>query len=405
MLRKEKHRIGILTLQASQNYGGVLQASALLHFLRGSGYDARIFDWRRDVDNKTLFNGVNHWGLKRWAKCLLRMLLLLGDEAPLIRLCRTLVWRMFNYRLTSYHFCNWNEVSCLELDAIVVGSDQVWFCDEWHDPRKFLLYGLQCRIPAISYAASFGMLDIPPNSKEVYLKGFKNFSAISVREKSALKLVKQCGIEARHVADPTLLVGKEYWYRKWERTEGDRLVCYIISDSVVDFIPELIKFSGRYNCKVDVFVDALANPVRFDSPLSGLKGWGRLIRLRFCSTVKLHMSAGPKEFVQAFARAKWILSDSFHALMFAAIYDKEIRIIRPTKNHKIKMFGRITDFLSDFVRGTVVVDGFREGLESLSDERTVEYNGFKLQKFIEESKLWLLSRIKEMFSQDRGIHA
>ena len=178
-----KLKIGVLTWSSSLNYGGVLQAASMLVALKNLETDPVLLDWWRDECNSAFWRGVNKWGIKRWIKAIVRACLGIGEGALLVRQWRTSRWMKYNYLRTSYHFHEWNEVDELGVDAISVGSDQVWFCDEWHDPRRFLLFGLK-DVPAISYAASFGMDEIPYLMRQVYSDGFEHFKAISVREKS-----------------------------------------------------------------------------------------------------------------------------------------------------------------------------------------------------------------------------
>ena len=64
----------------------------------------------------------------------------------------------------------------------------------------------------ISYAASFGVIEI--NKKYFFdiAKYLEQFKAISVREKEGVALVKKIsGIDAECLIDPTFLLTKEQW--------------------------------------------------------------------------------------------------------------------------------------------------------------------------------------------------
>ena len=100
-----------------------------------------------------------------------------------------------------------------DYDILMVNSDQTW-----NSPRKYLLdqgflrFAQKWKIPKFVYGASLGH-DYWKYSKSFDIKVknlLKNFSGISVREKSAVNLVKKhLGIKPIFVLDPTLLIDKK----------------------------------------------------------------------------------------------------------------------------------------------------------------------------------------------------
>ena len=93
--------------------------------------------------------------------------------------------------------------------------------------------------------------------------------------------------------------------------------------------------------------------------------------------------------MQAMSNAKWILSDSFHALMFASIFDKDIRFLRPSEPNRIRMFSRVEDFAKRYVNGTVICDTVSTALDSLRDTSPVTYNISELSLARSQSLTWL----------------
>ena len=391
-------KVGILTPHSQLNYGGVLQAWAMLESLSSiPGVEAVFLDWWADKDNVDLDRGVSKWSLRRWLGEIVRAMLGLGNGSFLLRQWRTRRMMRRFYRLSSYHFCKWQEVAALDVDVVSVGSDQVWYYAPFRLPDPYLLEGLPAGFPAIAYAASFGMVDVPAPAAEVYRRGFRRFRAIGVREKSAVGIVEKLGARATHVADPTLLAGQEFWRRHFKARDKKRLVCYIISEDVRRFLPQLERFAREQACRVDVFVDSLANPIHFKSPFGGLaraRGWCRMVWKRLFSPVRLHMGAGPLEFVKGMAEARWVFTDSFHGLMFSTIFEKNVRLIRPTIPYRIQMFSRISEFLSDFVDGDPLVGTFDEGLHSLIESKPVSYRREQIDAFVKHSRDWLVDALE-----------
>ena len=94
----------------------------------------------------------------------------------------------------------------------MVNSDQAWrrFDKHCYDDG-FLKFAENWKIKKFVYGASIGYTDWKFTSKdEIIAKDLlKTFSAISVREEGAIKLIKQhLGIKPELVLDPTLLIDK-----------------------------------------------------------------------------------------------------------------------------------------------------------------------------------------------------
>src|SRR5690606_11296305 len=96
------------------------------------------------------------------------------------------------------------------LDAIIVGSDQVWRYNYVKENyRYYLLDYLSAQTLKISYAASFGVDKWEGSEETVQHVShlLKQFDAVSVREKSGIKICSNTFDyqNAVHVLDPTFL--------------------------------------------------------------------------------------------------------------------------------------------------------------------------------------------------------
>ena len=399
-------KIGILTPHSQLNFGGVLQAWAMLEGAREvCGAETMFLDYWTDEKNVDLERGVPDWSWRRWVKVVLRGLLGSGELSFLLRQWRTKRWMKKYFRNSPFHFTKFSgsqsdklQTQIRQFDLISVGSDQVWAYAPFRLPDPFLLEGAPS-VPAIAYAASFGMIEIPAEARQIYADGFNRFATIGVREKSAVALVESCGGKATHVADPTLMVGFDFWYRLYKPKEERRLVYYKISTSVVEDLPRLEEFARKNHCKVDVFVDSVMNqvyyPASFRRPWRSLKIWWR----RLATPVRIHLGAGPLQFVKAISRAKWVMTDSFHGLMFSTIYGKNVREIKPTLEFRIKMFARIADFAADFIEGDIVSDSMDEVLASFERGETIAYRNDEIDAFIHHSRNWLADAAKQAEAQ------
>jgi len=385
-------RIGVLTFHCEINYGAVLQCYALQTALTEMGHDVFVIDRWWDDDNVGLERGYKKWGALRWLKFIVRSLLGLGDFGLWMRCRRTKKFIADYLHLTPYHFVEWeNAPDDLGLDLIVVGSDQVWHCGDWGNPRAYLLDGARKKSlpPAIAYAASFGMRSIPSSYVDLFKLRLPDFRTISCREREGAGICSDLGVEAFHVADPSLLISKERWCDLVHlpaelsgRVVDNKLICYFMSVDVAASIPLLQAFAKKNDCEITVF----SNDGSLFVPPKSLNDF-RLVYGN--NRVKLYRSGGPLDFVHAFATAKWVITDSYHALMFSAIFDCNVRFIRPSNAERSIMFARIEEFRDRFVVGDLIEDTVGSALESIDNGRQMTFDKKGINEFRQTSRRWL----------------
>lgn len=397
-------KIGILTFHAQINYGGVLQCFALQEALKKLGHEPIIIDRWFSEDNSALNPHIDK-SVKGVIKRLLRRLFGCGENERLKRYKKTNSFIKQYLNLTPYSFCEWKDAPKeLQIDAIIVGSDQVWN-GIWQKPDVFLLDGAP-KLPAISYAASFGMKEIPAGLDEVYREGFKRFLSISVREREGKYIVERLGMKAALVVDPSQLLTSKNWCNSLNiKTNNDlktinstqKLVCYFIKEDITKVIPILDKYAMAHKSKVEILIQSyipLAIPKNFRDVISRIKSI-----LYSSNLVRVRLSADPRDFIELFANADAIISDSYHALMFASIFHKNIRILQPHEDVRAKMFSRITEFASEYINGEIIAKDLNSAL--LSINKAIYYNDDKLNTERENSLEWLNNRILELNSNNK----
>ena len=392
-------KIGILTFHSQLNYGGVLQCWALKTALEGMGHDVVIVDRWHYPDNCMLKREFAQLKPKGWVKLLIRGLLGCGDWGKLLRTIRTIRF-VRGLGLTKFHFCDWSELKhantsvLKQFDFLIVGSDQVWHCGDWGDPRPYLLEGAP-EIKAISYAASFGMKGVPADMLALYKRGLGRFIALSCREKEGVEICRALGYTATHVVDPTLLLEPDKWSRlllsnnqTMKQPDNRVLVCYFMSVDVASASSLLEEFSKRMKCTVEVLSDN--QPMLRAVPKSVRALWENFRHSR----VKICRGYGPKEFVRAFASATWILTDSFHAVMFSSIFNCNARFLRPSSAMRAAMFARIEEFASKYVSGPFFASDVASALSSLEHGEMVTFDAVQIAARRSDSMKWLNEAIK-----------
>lgn len=191
-----------------------------------------------------------------------------------------------------------------KFDFFVTGSDQVWNPYYSHIVGKSDLLLFTKGAKRISYAASFGVDSIPEEQKQTYAEALKEFRAISVREKEAVKIVKElCGRDAALTLDPTLLLTADEWDHVARKPKaapkGKYILLYCIGDIPDHIKKELREYKNRTGCAVYNILGTLKN--------------GR------------EVAAGPAEFLWLVKHAECVYTDSFHATVFSIIYRVKVR--------------------------------------------------------------------------------
>ena len=369
-------RIGILTLHSQTNYGGVLQAYALQCTLESLGHEVVVIDRWMDEGNSLLNGILSCRSPVAWMKFFCRGLLGFGDFAHLIRCRRTKRMLPNLLHRSKYSFCHWKDAPAdLGVDLLVVGSDQVWNPGILGDAQAYLLKGVP-KIPAISYAASFGVKSLPREWEDSYREGLARFKSISVREKEGCAIVSALGFFATHVVDPVFLADPRIWERfrpLAKRRKGKKLVCYFIHEPMGSVLADLRRFSAKNKCDVEVFLGGPWQefPRRPQEWVSIFSGFFRVLLM---PRIHLRSIATPDEFVGEIAAADWVVTDSFHGLMFSTVFGKDVRVLEPCRKSADGGFARLSEFVINHLRGKVLSGNLEDALKSVADNSPIQYD-------------------------------
>ncbi len=296
-------RVLILTQPLLNNYGGLLQNYAMQYALRQLGNDSVTYDI---VLKPRLLRYV--------LSCIKTSMLFFipGKRRPFAKFlkpfCRKKTSNDFisaNLKLTKPFSRYSNKIICQnKIDAIVVGSDQVW--------RPLYNYNIKdmfldfCKkkknLKRIAYAASFGVdnWEYSPKQTRKCSALAKKFDAISVREESGEKLCKEhLGVDATWVLDPTLLLTKEDYLPICEDVpvcNEKYLAVYVLDE----------------NEEVKAIYEKEAN------------AQGLIIK-KFHADSKSTLTV--PEWLAMFRDASYVVTDSFHGTVFSIIFGKEFKCI------------------------------------------------------------------------------
>lgn len=196
-------KTGIVTFHKADNYGAVLQAYALQKTLANLGADSVFLEFQEPAPKTESHNEAVRKGPHAFAARL--------REAGKARSARFEAFRNRYLRCSSPLPAEQIEELNDRYDIFVTGSDQVWnLCLPEADERYFLPFASPDK--RISYAASFGMDEIPDELKEWYADRLIGFRSISVREERGRELVRELtGRDCAVCLDPVLLLDRADW--------------------------------------------------------------------------------------------------------------------------------------------------------------------------------------------------
>lgn len=314
-------KIGILTLPLHTNYGGILQAWALQTVLERMGHDVKVINLDRTPIKVRLLENIylnlrNFMARLRHGKFYypgnINESRKQSYEKYLIRTQYTQVF-VDDY-IHSFYVSNYtNDIKKTDFEAIVVGSDQIWRPKYIKSTLKssiknaFLGFAESWNIIKISYAASFGTDEWEYTKAQTakVKELIKKFNAVSVREKSGIKLCSEhLDVSAEHVLDPTMILRKEDYINTFEiqrepKSNGNLMV-YILdySDEKKNLVERIAKEKGLTSFMIGAKVDDGKTP------------------LEECIQPRL------QKWLRGFYDAEFVVTDSFHACVFSILFGK-----------------------------------------------------------------------------------
>lgn len=371
-------KIGILNFHYSNhNYGAVLQAAALAHKLSQLGYEAEHIDYipkkKKNIKDEikiAISLSMDFLHLKKLVCKILGKKYILKNEIK-----NEHVFEEFRAKWLKRGediFTNPTSLNAIsdKYDAIIVGSDQVWRPKLFVNINDYYAYFLgfsSKKTKKISYAASFGVDDWEfKNDIDFTLKIkklIKRFHSISVREDSGVQICeKYFDIVAQHVLDPTLMVGRGFFDSIIgnEAIKNNKKISYYKLDPDINFLERIKKISLCAGLESEniYYQDRLGmltyNPV---------PEWLRKIR-----------------------DSELIITDSFHCVCFAIIFNKEFYCC---VNHD-RGISRLESMLSILgLESRLIEDDMLD--DSLFNKSKIDYEVInkKLNKLRETSCLYL----------------
>ena len=302
-------KTGLLTFYHIHHYGAMLQAYATEQAVESLGSECEIIDYYVNQDNALFRRPTGLGSAAHDAHTALHY-------SPLKkRYERFEAFSRERLNISGHRYQSLEELRQADLpyDLLLSGSDQIWnpkiFPDGRFDP---VFFGAFSDRRKIAYAPSFGIPRVPEGMEEELRRYLDAFSHLSVRERQGQAIVREItGKDAPVVLDPTLLLTAEQWaaaasehYFKTRGAfgmqvpapaPGGYILCYCISrpGALAPYIREFARISPM--------------------PIVQLCG----IRQKVHPRARCVLDAGPAEFLELFANAAFVFTNSFHGTVFA----------------------------------------------------------------------------------------
>lgn len=289
--------IGIVTQPLIANYGGLLQNFALQQVLTDMGHSPLTLDFMSG------FTGPQ-WAYRQVRRAISYIL---GRWPEFVypygegRSNRAIIDFVERYIRTTRTFWNSYSPGLVDeygLDAVVVGSDQVWRpCYNRLLEDMYLKFCRGRNIRRVAYGASFGTAEWEYTAAQADACGglLAAFDAVSVREQSGLALLERLGRgDGRLVVDPTVLLGRDGFDRalgaEFDHSTAGRYLGVYLLDAPAGY--ETVVRNAAATCGVD--------------------------RVEICRLGD--MNAGPVQWIDMIRRASCFVTDSFHGTVFCLLY-------------------------------------------------------------------------------------
>ncbi|MPQ42300.1 polysaccharide pyruvyl transferase family protein [Clostridium tarantellae] len=314
-------KIYTITCHDVYNHGASLQAYALMKYLENQGHNVEIIDYKPDY----LSNHYNMFSIDnpKWDKNFISKSIYLTLKIPsrIIGRKRKNAFDKFtrkNLKITNKRYkSNEDLLNNMPLgDAYICGSDQIWnsLHRNGRDRAFYLNFAPDNKIKA-SYAASFATDFVSKEYENLVKENVNKLDGVGVREVSGVNILNNLGIKkAVNVLDPVFLLGKEEWSN--------------IGEEVFDE-----KYLLVYDFDKNSFIEKLAKDIAKEK---GYKIY-TISHYKAGYEDRSFRYSGPETFVSLVRNAEFVISNSFHAVVFSLIYEKEVVIVNRTENINTRM--------------------------------------------------------------------
>lgn len=323
-------KAGIITLLGN-NYGGILQTYALKKVL--------------EKEKIQVYN-INYYLPKTIElKNIIKYVVYFYRNTKFKRFKKTKINLTQKVRDINSDFLN--NYKC---DIYIAGSDQIWNQQIPMKYRKnFYLDFVKNNEKKIAYAASTGRDYVNEDEKKIIGKFLDDFDYISMREKTGVKIYQQLTCKKiENVLDPTLLLKKDEWNEIVNNHEiNSNYICVYTLGAGKELTNYIEKISERLNVKI---IDIS-------------------YKRNYKNEIKNINDAGPEEFLGLIKNSEYVITNSFHGMVFSIIYKKNFWVFK-----RGNMNSRIFDLLKILNLTDRIIDIEKmQNIEKFNFKKVIKY--------------------------------
>lgn len=319
-------KIGQVTM-CGDNYGACLQAFALQHLLKKSHNEVEYIRYNRidSIEKNGILKKIKQLGIKGLVRYL--------NEYAFIR-NRKAAFKDFRDRYIvkspiSYGSASELNALATQFDKFICGSDMIW-SEEFQQDWDFYFLNFAPKAKSFSYAPSFGKNSISEENKKRVHDYLNEFSRVTCREEGGVDLIKSISdIAVKQVLDPTMLLDMDEWNEVINTKDR------IIKEPFV-----FMYLFGKNDASRNQYINDIE------------KKYAKAYKLPSCKKEARNFpidSIGPIEYLRLFRDAGFVVTDTFHGLMFSLIFNKQFVVLNRTDSSNwAKYSDRMTSTLKMF---------------------------------------------------------
>lgn len=257
-------------------------------------------------------------------------------------------------------------------DAFVCGSDVIWNPKYNHGLGAFYLDF--AKKYAFSYAASFGQAEIDTVKNKKISDLISRLDAVSVRENKGAEIAKLCtDKKVEVVVDPVLLLDSKAWNKVADASNPEGKYIFVYSVNTTKTLKNFVKRLKQQTGLKVIYSGGNA---------------GAVMKLKM---TQVHT---PQKWLQLIRDAEYVITDSFHGVVFATLFHKTLFSIvegRADEGFNVRM--------SDFLK--------RVGLENRiysTVPQKIDLSGFDsarvdmlLDRMVSDSKAYLQKNLEAAY--------
>ena len=317
-------KIGILTFFDEKNYGAALQAFSLQEKIKELGHKPYFINWH-DSLNKTCSKPSN---FSKFKKFLIQYKLNIksykiykNSSLKTKNLFCNFKNDFFNIDYTPvYDYKDLRDIT-YKYNGFITGSDMVWTDIGQNLNTYFLQFASFDKRG--SFSPSLTGLNKRTEQEKIQLINYiKSIKYLSFREREGIEFAKkECEREAILTVDPTLLHSKKEWCNLLnlndKHNDKPYIICYMFGG-----IPSILNKNIHKFAKINGF-DIKYIPMTVNEVMNDIKRGNAA-------------SYGPKEFVQLFFDASFVITNSYHGFLFSLISNIPYVVVKRENSNKWK---------------------------------------------------------------------